>query len=191
MFLPYTLYPIPYTLIEAVDKISASSYKTLTNVRGHEMTRVFIHGLESSSQGAKGVFFRERYPDMIIEDFSGPLEDRMGKLNRLLAGRTDLILVGSSFGGLMAAIYACENEPRVKRVILLAPALHVPDFARFLGRRLNIPVSLFHGRNDDVVPPAAVKAIAEKVFESLDYRLVDDDHSLHVTFPLMDWNALI
>jgi pimeloyl-ACP methyl ester carboxylesterase len=191
MFLPYTLYPIPYTLIEAVDKISTRSYKTLTNVRGYTMTRVFIHGLESSSQGAKGVFFRERYPDMIIEDFSGPLEDRMGKLNRVLAGRTDLILVGSSFGGLMAAIYACENEPRVKRVILLAPALHVPEFGRFLGKRVNITVSLFHGRNDDVVPPAAVKAIAEKVFEKLDYHLVEDDHSLHVTFPLMDWRALI
>jgi pimeloyl-ACP methyl ester carboxylesterase len=155
------------------------------------VTRVFIHGLESSSMGAKGVFFRERYPDMIIEDFSGPLEERMEKLNGVLAGRTDLILVGSSFGGLMAAIYACENEPRVKRVILLAPALHVPDFARFLGKRLNVPVSLFHGRNDDVVPPAAVKALAQKVFENLDYHLVDDDHSLHVTFPLMDWKALI
>ena len=147
------------------------------------VTRVFIHGLESSSQGAKGVFFRERYPDMIIEDFSGPLEERMGKLNGVLAGHTDLILVGSSFGGLMAAIYACENEPRVRRVILLAPALHVPDFARFLDKQVKIPVSLFHGINDDVVPPAAVKALAEKVFENLDYHLVDDDHSLHVTLP--------
>jgi pimeloyl-ACP methyl ester carboxylesterase len=155
------------------------------------MTRVFIHGLESSSQGVKGVFLRERYPDMIIEDFSGPLEERMEKLNGVLAGRTDMILVGSSFGGLMAAIYACENESRVRRVILLAPALHVPDFARFLGKRVNIPVSLFHGRNDDVVPPAAVKAIAGTVFKNLDYHLVDDDHSLHATFPLMDWKALI
>ena len=174
-----------------VDKIPGSGYKTLTNIQGHEMTRVFIHGLESSSQGVKGVFFRERYPDMIIDDFSGPLEERMEKLNRLLSGREDLILVGSSFGGLMAAIYACENENRVKRIILLAPALHVPDFGRYRGRRVNIPVSLYHGQNDDVVPPAAVKAIAQEVFKNLDYHLVDDDHSLHVTFPLMDWKALI
>ena len=155
------------------------------------MTRVFIHGLESSSQGTKGVFFREHYPDMIIEDFTGSLEVRMEKLNLLLAGREDMILVGSSFGGLMAAIYACENENRVRRVVLLAPALHVPDFGRFLGKRVNVPVSLFHGENDDVVPPAAVKAIAEKVFNNLDYHLVDDDHSLHITFPLMDWKALV
>ena len=101
-----------------------------------DMTRVFIHGLESSSRGTKGVFFRDRYPDMIIEDFGGPLEDRMKQLNGLLAGRQDLCLVGSSFGGLMAAIYVCENEPRVRKVVLLAPALHVPDFRRFLGRRV-------------------------------------------------------
>lgn len=184
----HTLYPLPHV---TVDKFSASGYKTLTDIRGDEMTRVFIHGLESSSQGVKGVFFRERYPDMIIEDFSGPLEERMEKLNGLLAGREDLTLVGSSFGGLMAAIYACENEKRVGRLILLAPALHVPDFGRYRGTRVNMPVSLYHGRNDDAVPPAAVKAIAQEVFKNLDYHLVDDDHSLHVTFPLMDWKALV
>ena len=155
------------------------------------VTRVFIHGLESSSQGTKGVFFRERYPDMIIEDFGGPLEERMEKLNRLLAGRDDLILVGSSFGGLMAAIYACEHEKQVRKVVLLAPALHLPDFLRFTGKRVKIPVTLFHGKNDDVVPPGPVKTLAEQVFENLDYRLVEDDHSLHVTFPMMDWKALV
>ncbi|HOF74682.1 MAG: alpha/beta fold hydrolase, partial [Pseudomonadota bacterium] len=106
-----------------------------------DVTRVFIHGLESSSRGTKGVFFRDRYPDMIIEDFGGPLEARMKQLDGLLAGLRDLCLVGSSFGGLMAAIYACENEPRVRKVVLLAPALHVPDFRRFLGRRVTVPVS--------------------------------------------------
>ncbi len=155
------------------------------------MTRVFIHGLESSSQGAKGVFFREKYPEMIIEDFIGPLEERMKKLNRILKGAEDLILVGSSFGGLMAAIYACENENRVKKLILLAPALHIVDLAPCLSRKVQIPVILFHGRQDDVVPPAPVEAIARRIFARLDYHLVDDDHSLHVTFPLMDWDALV
>jgi pimeloyl-ACP methyl ester carboxylesterase len=155
------------------------------------VTRVFIHGLESSSQGTKGVFFRERYPDMIIEDFSGPLGERMKKLNLLLEGVEDLILVGSSFGGLMAAIYACENEKRVRKIILLAPALHIVDLAPCLSRKVQTPVSLFHGRHDDVVPPAPVEAIARRIFARLDYHLVDDDHTLHVTFPLMDWTALV
>jgi hypothetical protein len=57
-------------------------------------TKVFIHGLESSSQGAKGLFFKEKFPDMIIEDFSGPFEKRMDTLNHLLLKKKDLILVG-------------------------------------------------------------------------------------------------
>ena len=79
-----------------------------------EPTCAFIHGLESSSQGAKGVFFRQRYPDMIIEDFEGPLSERMEKLKELLANKDNLILVGSSYGGLMAAVYACLHEEKVK-----------------------------------------------------------------------------
>ena len=38
------------------------------------IARVFIHGLDSSSRGTKGSFFRERYPGMFMEDYSGPLE---------------------------------------------------------------------------------------------------------------------
>ena len=155
------------------------------------VTRVFIHGLESSSQGTKGVFFRERYPDMIIEDYQGSLKERMDKLNRLLAGLEDLVLVGSSYGGLMAAIYACENESRLKRLILLAPALHIVDLAPCLSRKVQIPVTLFHGNSDDVVPPESVQAIARRIFAHLDYRLVNDDHSLHSTFPIMDWKTLL
>ena len=62
-------------------------------------TRVFIHGLESSSQGTKGSFFTRRYAGMIVEDFPGTLGERMAKLERLLENMSDLILVGSSYGG--------------------------------------------------------------------------------------------
>jgi pimeloyl-ACP methyl ester carboxylesterase len=86
-------------------------------------TSVFIHGLDSSSRGTKGSFFRKRYPQMLMEDYTGPLEERMAKLKASLAGRDSLILVGSSYGGLMAALFALENEARVRRLVLLAPAL--------------------------------------------------------------------
>lgn len=154
-------------------------------------TRVFIHGLESSSGGTKGVFFRARYPDMIIEDFEGSLERRMEKLNIVLSGRNDLILVGSSFGGLMAAIYACLNSSRIKKLILLAPALHLNDFKPFAQKRLNLPVTIFHGKSDDVVPPAPVRRIASQVFANLSYHLVDDDHPLRETFAAYDWDTLL
>lgn len=155
------------------------------------ITRVFIHGLESSSQGTKGVFFRKGYPDMIVEDYPGSLEERMGKLNNLLANRNDIVLVGSSFGGLMAAIYACENEDRVRKVILLAPAMHLEDFQPYLGKRLDVPAVVFHGTRDDVVPLASVRRIAENIFKNITYNVVDDDHPLRETFLSYDWNNLL
>jgi len=125
-----------------------------------EPTRVFIHGLESSGKGTKGVFFRERYPDMIIEDFTGTFPERMKKLESLLSGMSDLILVGSSYGGLMAASYASQYEERVKKLILLAPALHLEEYHPYQNRKLYIPVVIYHGLQDDVVPLPGVRAIA-------------------------------
>ena len=154
-------------------------------------TKVFIHGLESTSQGTKGIYFRERYPEMIIEDYAGSLEARLEKLEAVLAGKEGLILVGSSYGGLMAAIYACRNQEKVRRLILLAPAINIEEFESCAGRVLNMPVHLYHGRQDDVVPPGEVRAVADAIFSDLTYHLVEDDHSLHETFPGMPWEELL
>lgn len=155
------------------------------------INRVFIHGLESSSQGEKGQYFHERYPDMLIEDYEGPFEARMDKLTRLLKGKENLILVGSSYGGLMAAVYACENQDRVKKLILLAPALILPQFGSYQQTRLTLPVVLYHGKQDTIVPPAATRKIAEDVFTNLFYYAVTDDHSLHGHFERMPWDCLL
>jgi pimeloyl-ACP methyl ester carboxylesterase len=155
------------------------------------MQRAFIHGLESTGRGTKGLFFRDRYPDMIIEDFAGSFAERMGKLEDLLSGKTDLVLVGSSYGGLMAAAYTSVNEQRVKKLVLLAPALHLDSYRPYMDRKLHIPVTIFHGLRDEVVPLDAVRVIAGNVFENHSFNIVDDDHSLHATFPNLDWDALL
>ena len=158
-------------------------------------SRVFIHGLESSGQGVKGAFFKEKYPDMIVEDFTGSFEERMARLNALLKNRDDLILVGSSYGGLMASVFACRTRNRtrkkIKKLVLLAPALnHMPSETR--GRiKLDFPVTLYHGDRDNVVPPGPVYEIARKMFTDLTYHLVDDDHSLHRTFFTILWDELL
>ena len=154
-------------------------------------TRVFIHGLDSSSRGTKGCFFRERYPGMFIEDYTGPLEERMAKLKRDLSGKRNLILVGSSYGGLMATIFACRNETRVRRLILLAPALGHADFGACSRQPLQIPVTLYHGRLDVVVPPGPTRQIAARFFANFDYHIVEDDHNLHRIFPTLDWDGLL
>jgi pimeloyl-ACP methyl ester carboxylesterase len=154
-------------------------------------TKVFIHGLESSGQGTKGMFFRENFPDMIIDDFFGPFMERMDKLYHLLLKKTDLILVGSSYGGLMAAVYTLNNEMKVRKLILLAPALNLEEFKPYLNKKSHVPVKIYHGRRDDVVPPESVHDTARKVFIDLQYHLVEDDHSLHDTFTSMNWDRLL
>jgi pimeloyl-ACP methyl ester carboxylesterase len=154
-------------------------------------TRVFIHGLESSSQGTKGVFFRARYPDMIIEDFFGLFPQRMEKLEGLLAGKKDLILVGSSYGGLMAAVYACLHEERAQKLVLLAPALHLDTCKPYMSKRLHIPINIFHGLRDEVVPLAAVQTLAKQIFVNHTFTILEDDHSLHNTFTALDWDTLL
>ncbi len=156
-----------------------------------EITRVFIHGLDSSSRGTKGSYFRKRYPQMILEDYSGSLEERMEKLSGDLAGKENLILVGSSYGGLMAALFACRHETIVRRLILLAPALGHGDFGARSAQPALIPVVLYHGRFDDVVPAEATRRIAARLFANLEHHLVEDDHNLHRIFPLLDWNGLL
>jgi len=156
-----------------------------------EPTRVFIHGLESTGQGTKGVYFRAHYPDMLIEDFSGPFAARMEKLERLLAGKQELIIVGSSYGGLMAAVYACIHPDRVRKLILLAPALHLAPFEPYRQQVLPIPVAIFHGSRDDLVPLAAIRMIAATVFPNHTLTVMDDDHPLHDTFASLDWDTLL
>ena len=154
-------------------------------------TRVFLHGLESSSQGVKGAFFKARYPDMIVEDFFGSFEQRMAKLSVILKDKEDLILVGSSFGGLMAAVFACETAKKIRRLILLAPALnHMPP-GSCPGLKLDFPVIIYHGSQDEVVAAGPVHTLARNLFTDLAYHLVEDDHSLHRTFFILPWDELL
>jgi pimeloyl-ACP methyl ester carboxylesterase len=128
---------------------------------------------------------------MIIKDYQGSLAERMNVLRKRLDGQENLILVGSSYGGLMAALFACASPERVRRLVLLAPALHLAEFAPCLDRKIALPVSLYHGSFDDVVPPGPVRDIAGRVFSNLAYRLLEDDHSIHRNFPFLPWDVLL
>jgi pimeloyl-ACP methyl ester carboxylesterase len=162
-----------------------------TMARPAVSTRVFIHGLDSSSRGAKGAFFQAKYPGMIVEDFDGPFEERMAKLEAVLAGKDGLILVGSSLGGLMAAAFSLRHRDKIAKLILLAPALNhlPPEMCRDL--KLDFPVVIYHGSHDDVVPPGPVHDLARQIFTNLAYHLVEDDHSLHETVFTLPWDDLL
>jgi alpha-beta hydrolase superfamily lysophospholipase len=153
--------------------------------------KIFLHGLESSSRGAKASFLRQLYPDMVMPDFSGSLSERMKTLCAVLNRGKNIILIGSSFGGLMATIFAMEHHGVVNRVILLAPALNFPEFSRYTMRPLDIPARMIIGQKDTVPPPEKVIPMALKIFPALQYDIVDDNHLLADTFRNIDWEAML
>ncbi|MCP4579350.1 MAG: alpha/beta hydrolase, partial [Deltaproteobacteria bacterium] len=138
--------------------------------------KIFIHGLESSNKGTKSVFFREKFPHMIIPTFVGTLPERLSTLDSFLSEKSDIRIVGSSFGGLMGALFAMENESRVKKLILLAPAIHIIRDAPVNPRKISIPITLYHGTEDQVIPLEDVEDVAGKFFTNLTFHKVQDDH---------------
>lgn len=150
----------------------------------------FLHGLDSSGQGTKGQFFAQHFPHILSPDFSGDLEARMARLTELCGGRTPLTLIGSSLGGLMAALFATEHPDRLARLILLAPALNYGNF-RPPQKPLTMPTTLIIGKDDTVTPPSLVLPLARATFADLNIEVVDDDHLLQRTFPTLPWHRLL
>ena len=91
----------------------------------------------------------------------------------------------------MAALFACSHPDRVRKLVLLAPALEHADFRAWYGTPLAMPVALYHGTRDVVCLPEPTLAIARQLFSHLDPHLVDDDHDLHRVFPTLDWDRLL
>lgn len=157
--------------------------------RGQEAT-LFLHGLDSSGQGTKGQFFAQHFPHILRPDFIGSLEDRMAGLEQICAGINRFTLIGSSFGGLMASLFAARHPDRVTRLILLAPALNYGDYQP-PRQALTIPTSLVIGKDDTVTPPDLVLPLARASFANLDIAVADDDHLLHIAFPALPWHRLL
>ncbi len=151
---------------------------------------IFIHGLESSGKGFKATYLRNIFPGIITPDFPGSLQERLEKLNKILESCEDWTVIGSSFGGLMGALYALKNPKKISLLILLAPLLIHPQLNSFKGS-IDIPVIVFHGINDDVVPLPSTKARAIEIFTNLNYIEVEDDHFLRPTTEKISWKDLV
>lgn len=152
---------------------------------------IFIHGLEGTSQGVKATLLRGLFPGMLTPDFSGSLDERMAALEAILDEGEGWTVVGSSLGGLMAALYTCLHPHRLRKQVLLAPALILPDFARDPPPPVDVPTIIYHGSRDALIPLALVRPLAERVFTDLAFNIVDDDHGLYQTVHAIDWEAVL
>jgi pimeloyl-ACP methyl ester carboxylesterase len=161
---------------------------------------IYIHGLESSGKAFKGQHLQKWIPGCLNPNFEtynpnipikNLLKIRMEQLYSILLEKSPWIIIGSSFGGLMAVWFASQNPHNVSKLILLAPYLSSTKLNPKIHSKLNIPVIVYHGKNDKIVSANRSKIVAEKIFSNLKYNIVDDDHSLHKTFLTLDWMNLI
>jgi len=154
------------------------------------LNTIFLHGLDSSGHGTKGRYFSKHFPTMLRPDFDGSLTQRMEQLKEIIVDMGKLIVVGSSFGGLMGACL-CQDQPeKVKRLIMLAPALNFPEY-QIPDKKICTESLLVIGKRDTVTPPDVVIPAAEATFSHLETTLVDDDHLLHNYFQNLDWQTLL
>jgi len=163
-------------------------------------TVIFIHGLESSGKGFKGKFFKNLIPNILTPSFkefnqnipiTDLLKQRMNQLVSLLKlEEGPIVIIGSSFGGLMGTIYTNKYPQKVRKLILLAPYLSslLVEPNIYLT---NIPVIVYHGKHDTVVSVDHSHMQAKKLFANLEYNIVDDDHFLHNTVVSLDWKKII
>jgi len=152
---------------------------------------LFIHGSESSGQTYKAGLLRTFFPEMLSPNFTDDLDERLAQLRLITGKTTDWTLIGSSLGGLTAAIFAAQAPTQVRKLVLLAPALTLSAFDPYRSGHIQTPTVIIHGTQDDVVPWALVRPIAESVFPNVKFYIVDDDHRLHKTAETLDWKTIL
>jgi len=153
---------------------------------------VFIHGSGGDkSQTFKAQLLRSLFPGIITPDFDGDIPTRMIQLKTILGNQTGWTLIGSSLGGLMAALFAYQAPMQVRKLILLAPAVSLIEFVEIPPASIAIPTIIIQGTLDKLIHLPEAREIAEKVFTRLTYQVVDDDHRLHRTAKEIDWKSLL
>jgi pimeloyl-ACP methyl ester carboxylesterase len=166
---------------------------SLYNTRMFDASHIlYIHGSSGDkSQTYKARLLRGIFPGMLVLDFEGDLPERMKQLEAILGNEKGWRLVGSSLGGLMAALFAAQHPEQVSKLVLLAPALILPEFAGRPNIRIAIPTVIVQGMQDEFIPLEPSRKLAEKVFTNLTYVVVEDDHRLHKTAEELDWEKLL
>lgn len=143
---------------------------------------VFVHGLEGSPQGRKAQVLRGLGLPFSCLDLRGvPLQGRLDRVEdqTRCAG---ILLVGSSYGGLVASLLAARFPERFTGLVLCAPALGLRESPNLEPEELvapsGLPTVIIHGLRDDVTPIGYSRAYRERSGAHVVLHEVDDVHSL-------------
>jgi pimeloyl-ACP methyl ester carboxylesterase len=146
---------------------------------------VFLHGLESGPHGSKYQALRNLDREPISPDCSGvsDIGERLAIIEEALAGVEKMVIVGSSFGGLAAVLFAQKptNFSRITGCLLCAPAL--PRIPRDEIASIPFGTIILHGTRDEVVPFQSSKDFSE--LHGIRLVEVDDDHRLSASSDIM------
>lgn len=137
----------------------------------------FFHGKESGPHGSK-YHSLTTLGEVHSPDFQGmDIWERLEKAEAVTEGEEDLIVVGSSMGGLLASMLYSRHPERFRALVLMAPALHLPE-AREVIDKMPEPenIAVFHGRDDEVVPLAPVMEFCARF--DIPVEVVEDGHRL-------------
>ena len=150
---------------------------------------VWAHGLWGSPNGSKVTAIRESGIEVISPDFNEmELIDRIELLKETIE-IGNVVLAGSSWGGLACALTAMQIPEKLKGLLLLAPALHYPESPNDKPEKLiapdSVPVTIIHSTTDDIVPISASKNYIERSGNNVQLIEVEDNHVLENSIELI------
>jgi len=156
----------------------------------------YIHGYQSTPDGDKGTLFREKlnvkaikYRDCNPEDLI--IADCLKRISEVIKNDENVVLIGSSLGGFLAASTALHNS-NVKKLILLNPAIIPPSTnlddhqsvpkniledmidVRLFENRLDADIIILRGTEDDVVSDKWIIKFATA--QEATVKFLHDDH---------------
>jgi len=101
----------------------------------------------------------------------------------LTEGMENLVVVGSSYGGLLAALLYSRHPERIKGYVLLAPALHNEAASEITSMPDPENAFVIHGTLDEIVPLDTVTTFCEG--HGINVIEVEDSHRLRNSHDLM------
>lgn len=107
------------------------------------MRIVYLHGFASSPQSSKARYFARRFAEVGVPFIAPQLDEgnfesltitgQLRVIQDAVAGEP-AVLMGSSLGGYLAALYAARHAAEVQKLVLLAPAFQFPRrWREYLG----------------------------------------------------------
>ena len=159
----------------------------------------YIHGYQSEPNSTKGKLLKEklntipiRYRDCKPEELK--ISDAIKKIKQQIQNDNNIILIGSSLGGLLAAKTALQLPNNIRQLILLNPAIIPPT--QYITKIQNLPehilkemqdpqlfkqkikpkIYIILGTMDDIVPNWWSVEFAKT--QEATIQFLHDDHSL-------------